>query len=505
MENNNKKYNITEIEISIRDLLMRICLKWRMMIVGAIAFAIIFNAVGIFQDYKSASIYEEQKKINSEDLKKQKEKEFLKNIEELKKGLTLREREEVERAVASYKNIVLRYNNLLKYGNESIKMQLDANSVSIITLQYNVDNHYKVEYPIIEAKDNTNAIVDALIDRICDDAVCNQIAKVIELNVDNSYIKELISTEKSGDNFTVAIYGRNKEECEKMSTILQEKIADEAKKIQNTFGGFDLNFILEKYEEGQNSKLLDDQTSQAVNLNNVKNAFNNLRSALNDKQDKYYYALLDSEKNEEDLLSEEQDSYEGDLQPVIISYIHIKMIILGVLLGVLLVCVVTAVRYLLTGCLRTRDDLTNVFGMEYLGTIQMQGEKKESKIDLDIKALFGKRNNFDSEEKLRMACSGIRIAAQKKQMDSIFVVSTDNESEVCVELEKIVSAVSKEIKTVLSGPSIVYDPESLEKMAGTKGVVLLEKIGSSRYEDIKIALEKCNVANVPVLGCVMIE
>ena len=41
-----------EMTISIKDLLMRICYKWRVIFVCAVIFAVVFNGIGIIKDYR---------------------------------------------------------------------------------------------------------------------------------------------------------------------------------------------------------------------------------------------------------------------------------------------------------------------------------------------------------------------------------------------------------------------------------------------------------------------
>lgn len=53
--------------------------------------------------------------------------------------------------------------------------------------------------------------------------------------------------------------------------------------------------------------------------------------------------------------------------------------------------------------------------------------------------------------------------------------------------------------------SIVYDPESLQKMSESDGIVLVEKIDSSRYINIKKEIDMCILNQIPIIGSVVIE
>ena len=54
------------------------------------------------------------------------------------------------------------------------------------------------------------------------------------------------------------------------------------------------------------------------------------------------------------------------------------------------------------------------------------------------------------------------------------------------------------------GNPVVYDAESLEKMASSDAVLLLEKAGSSLYDEIIEEIQKCQQYEVEILGGVIV-
>lgn len=51
----------------------------------------------------------------------------------------------------------------------------------------------------------------------------------------------------------------------------------------------------------------------------------------------------------------------------------------------------------------------------------------------------------------------------------------------------------------------IYSPKALETMLNSEGIVLVERIGKSKFVDINKELEYCKRYDIPVLGCVIIE
>ena len=187
-------------------------------------------------------------------------------------------------------------------------MQLDPSNIPVVTLNYTVDNHYQVEYPLIDARDNIGAILESFCSGIESDKICEQIAESLGKDVQASYIKEIINTDNKACNFSVEAMGLSDKDCEVMGKILKEEIQNIDSELKKVYGDFDLTLVSETYGTKSSADVMNDQTTQMVNMNNMKNAFNNLSNYMSDDQKTYYNALLDSknlEDNRLELLKEE--------------------------------------------------------------------------------------------------------------------------------------------------------------------------------------------------------
>ena len=104
-----------------------------------------------------------------------------------------------------------------------------------------------------------------------------------------------------------------------------------------------------------------------------------------------------------------------------------------------------------------------------------------------------------------MVCAGVRIAAQKHGNEKVYITSASNNDVIKKCMSEIGDGLKEQKVCVESGPSIIYDPESLEKMASSDAVVFIEEIDGSRYQDIKTELEKAHMNQNAILGCVVLE
>ena len=97
-----KNYDELEITVSIKDMIMRICLKWRQMLAWGIVLAVLFNCVGILKSYNAVQASKNSNVLTWEEQIDKKIESAQSKTEDAKGSLSQRECEEVERAVDSY-------------------------------------------------------------------------------------------------------------------------------------------------------------------------------------------------------------------------------------------------------------------------------------------------------------------------------------------------------------------------------------------------------------------
>ena len=78
--------------------------------------------------------------------------------------------------------------------------------------------------------------------------------------------------------------GLSDKDCEVMGKILKEEIQNIDSELKKVYGDFDLTLVSETYGTKSSADVMNDQTTQMVNMNNMKNAFNNLSNYMSDDQ-----------------------------------------------------------------------------------------------------------------------------------------------------------------------------------------------------------------------------
>ncbi len=486
-----------EMTISLKDLLYRILLRWRLILVCLLLGAVLFGGVGYRKNRKAADRPLETAPLTRKE-----------QIEKLESELPDNEIAAAQAAIKTYLDYQESSELLEEYLSGSMRMKFDPARVPTLKLQYLIDSHYEAVYPVVAARDSTGDILTSYAGKILNGSVYEEIAEALTESTgeecEPSYMRELVSADGTGSILTLIVHGLSEEDCRAISAILQEAVRENTGELQAVYGDFDITLLQEAYYENVNPDLITEQRQKRDEYNGLRNTMNGLANNMTDPQKEYYYALLAEAKGEE----EETGTLGKTEQPAVkVQLFHKKYILLGAAAGVFLACCYLACRYLLSARLRVKEDLEECFGISSLGTLPAAEPKRKflGVVDRWISSGFGdKDRQFSEEERIRMICAGIRIGAKKSDMKSIYLTGVCGD-EACEQVKALLCDKMKpDIASVRCGRSVTCDPESLEALAAADGVVLVERIGGSRYDELRKEVEICRQNQVEILGSVVI-
>ncbi|MCI8550443.1 MAG: hypothetical protein HFI68_07640 [Lachnospiraceae bacterium] len=485
---------INEMTISLRDLIYRLLLRWRAVFVCLILGTVLFGWVGYMKNVNTAKTIEKSNSLTAKEL-----------IEKYESELPENELSMVNAVVSAYENSEV----VEEYYSNSIRMKLDPQQVPTVRLQYLIDNHYEAVYPVVEGKDNTSDILYSYAVKISDTAAYQDVAKALKEGTAAAYIEELVTVEEaenqkwwSADILTVRINGLDEEDCRKISDTVKEIIETETASLKKIYGDFDITLIHEQYFESADQELLKEQQRQAADYSSLVSGVNTSIKNMTVPQKNYYDALLEEKGLGGDIQEEEVT------EEIRASLFNKKYILFGAVAGVFLICCYFACRYLFSPSLRIAEDLEGYFHVPNFGILSVEKPKKRilNFVDQWIRAAFGgKSGQFTEAEHIRMICAGIRIKAKKSDITSIYLTGVCND-EVCEEIkQQLCDKLKADIENVRFGKSVIYDAESLEDMVSAEGIVLVERIDGSRYDELKKELDICRQSHIKVLGSVVLN
>lgn len=488
--------------ISLKELLEYVLLRWRLLIICVIIFAVVANGCSYLKSYN-----------DSLQTRREEENPDLSQYEnELKDS----EIQEVQDAVDDYISYGETYEKYKEYMDNSIKMQLDANAVPTTKIIYQITGNSELKN-----------ISDTFVEMFPNDDVFKQINEKTNWDVNSSYINELISVtnsdmatislgEQSMSNvlennsqenepilLSIRIISDSQENCEVMETVVETELETITAELQRQFGKFSIQKVGEAYSEETNKELLSDQQSCINEMNTVSNVIKNIETALSEQQQAYFLALLNSNNENSTTVMES-----GQEEVSTISYIDIKYIILGAIVGIFVFAFYTMCKFLFNRHLMSlnfikidlHSPLLEVFA------IDEQNKKIGRHLDKWIRNFFVQRNEtFSKEERLQMLCTNIKVFMRKKNIEEIYLTGSISTTEISQFLQELKVYLDKSKITFVTGNSILYDANSLEMFTEKKGVVFIEQIGKSLNDEIHKELQYCNEYSVENIGIVVLE
>ncbi len=495
-----------EVTINLLDLLRRILRSWKFLLICMLVGAVLVDGAG----YARAVMRSQESEPDAQ--------EEAASLEELKEGLADRQIVEAEAFAEVYLTTMEHYEKELAYVENSLKMQLDPNCVPTLTVQFFIDSSRQPETMTGDVVASYAAIATS-------EDVCKEILTKLGWDTEAAYIAEMITVDEGAtvnsssvantetdstanasvslnmsvtNLLTVTVTAEEKADCETMMDIIEQTLQEETGELQEIYGNFDLTLLQRQYTEKADDELLAYQESRISGLNTLRSTIGNLTNNLSDEQLDYYFALIEEEVADldEDLVKEEIPVEE----PAVVSspeVLNIRYILLGLFLGLVAACAWILLRYILAPYLRVKDDLEEVYHFSLLGSLPA-GDKKGFLNNDD-------GNKYTPEERLEMICAGIRIAAEKENMQSIYLTGTAGDEKSRQVMEQIRESLQGQGVTASCGRSVVCDPASLEAMTASDGVVFVEQIDHSPYADMKKETEFCEMYHVPVIGAVVIE
>jgi hypothetical protein len=158
-----------------------------------------------------------------------------------------------------------------------------------------------------------------------------------------------------------------------------------------------------------------------------------------------------------------------------------KFVAIGLIGGLFCIVFLLAVLYIMTPTVKVENDLKGALKLPVIGRIP------SSKTEL-----------------VELAGSGISATAKANSLNRICLISTYSDKKVEEFKNKLTDNVKgKDIDIVQCG-NVFTDPESLNTVISSEGVVLLETIKKSKYEDIANVQELCRNYKLNVLGTVVL-
>ena len=445
MENRNY-HQIDEEVIDLKELMLYILRKWRLLILAGIIGVVLGCAFGLLKPEKSIDDLEIDKL-------------HLKEINQY----------------AHYQEL---YDEQIRKEEESVYMNMDPENVwrgskiyyltayetdlTRINEMYNsIFRNERIYYDLIEASG-----LD------CTEMAIRDLAWVSFSKYEREEKENIFSKRERSFQVSIGTVAPTEEACRAMLNMLDERVQGINRLVERTYPNVKCELISDSCKVGYDSGVMNKRSESAGTLAHYVEQMGKIKKDVLTDDDMLYYS-------EVYLPEEERELGLGWLK---------WGIVIGVLFGGMMVCFY-GMMFLLNGSVKTIDELKNIYGLHLIACLD--GEKKISRCPIDRMLTIKPRYNSEAYLKAALAAMDVKNMHVCGDMENAQLA------------EKIKQLSGEDSVTVSDRLAVGENAQRMAKDAD--GVVLYVQLWNTKQADLVRELEIAHHIHVPVLGVVVID
>lgn len=468
-----------EREISLQELIWKIILGWRFLLVSAVIFTVLLTAVGYLKNLTS---YQEEQNPSSQTKVPQDYKFTEEDLHQIRTAELL-------------KNSISKSREYLE---DSILMNLDPYEEQVLILQYYVDSDYQFNYTKDNRTDYSSAVTTAYSEYMQNGELAQKIKKSLKLDLKAKYLNELIfiDVSKTDGIFCIEVLYPDKNVLSEIAEVIKEELNNQTAGISEKVGSHSLTLFSDNITIKTDMDLANRQKASRDMLNAYDAQLNSLKASMSTEQlEQLKLSDLDEDQTPEDMTQ---------VEPLGMSVILLKYMIFGFAVGLFLAAIWLVCQMLFNGKLQTSDELVDIYSLRLFGTLQNQG--KVSGLD---KVLVGIKNRhkkqLSSEESLDILVSNIELTCKNKKISQIYLTGTEIEKADSELIQQIIDRLKHAEIEVIYGENICYHSASLRKLVEVGTAVIVEEVQISIYKEIAKEIMIIREQKVDIIGCIGIN
>lgn len=488
-----------EREIDLLDMIADILSHWRGLLAALIIGAILMGGLSYVKSYRNVQRIQsvEQEVLNRQSVDNQ--------IAQLEQQLTPTQALAVQALIEQEKT----YARQKAYMENSLSMQLDPEQIAERDLIYSITT---------ENPEQSCLLTQVYTDLINSTSMYQWIEE--KTGIAANVVGELVYTEAGRNDRAVVNNARNgvaanpmksnvkiivrdaqEPDCDQLAEAVKEYMTEQQKTLEQRLGTHQLILLSDTGATVADANLRNLQRNSVNDLATLATAVGKAKTDLTAEQQQYY-DLLTWEESE--TVEAEQSDVTGE-QPAVSPSISKKYVLLGAVLFAFVYAGILFLIYIFNSKIRVSDELQTLYHIPQIGVV-VRDSGKQFVFDKWIDDLrhYGKRK-FNAEQSMELAFAAVKIAAAKNRLNSICLMGCNLDAGAGKVCETLKTALEKEQLNVTILDNVLYNAEAMEKVDAMTGVVLVEKAGSTLYNEIAGELELLKRQEIAVLGGIVVE
>lgn len=487
-----------EREIDLLDMIADILSHWRGLLVALIIGAVLmggFSYVKSYRNIQSTPTVEEEPELDELAVEEQ--------LTQLEDSLSDSEKAAVLTTVDDEREYLYKD----KYFQESVYMQLDPLDIVQTELVYR-----------IQAEDEGLAQhLGTLYKNIVGGVGLYDWVEQ-QTGIDAAYAAELISVSTNpeifvrnganistgSDNLKVTVIQKDEETCGQLAAAVSSYMEQQQKNLVKELGNHELILLSETSGKIISTDMMARQIDYGNQVSNLRSGIASAKAGFTADQQKYYDLLTWEEETREAEMDQKDTTTEEE--PVLASpSVSKKYVLLGAVLFAFVYAGILFLIYIFNSKIRVSDELQSLYHIPLIGVV-VKNSKKKFILDkcVDDLRYYGKRK-FDAKQSMELAFAAVKIVAVKNKLNTICLMGCNLEAGAGSVCENLKTALEKEGVNVTVLDNVLYNAESMEKVEAMTGVVLVEKAGSTLYNEVANELALLKRQDITVLGGIIVE
>lgn len=487
-----------EREIDLLDMIADILSHWRGLLVALIIGAVLmggFSYVKSYRNIQSTPTVEEEPELDELAVEEQ--------LAQLEDSLSDSEKAAVLITVDDEREYLYKD----KYSQESVYMQLDPLNIMQTELIYRFQ---------AEDEDLAQRLGTLYKNIVGGVGLYDWVEQ--QTGIDAAYAAELISVSTNpeifvrnganistgSDNLKVTVIQKDEETCGQLAAAVSSYMEQQQKNLVKELGNHELILLSETSGKIISTDMMARQIDYGNQVSNLRSGIASAKAGFTADQQKYYDLLTWEEETREAEMDQKDTTTEEE--PVLASpSVSKKYVLLGAVLFAFVYAGILFLIYIFNSKIRVSDELQSLYHIPLIGVV-VKNSKKKFILDkwVDDLRYYGKRK-FDAKQSMELAFAAVKIVAVKNKLNTICLMGCNLEAGAGSVCENLKTALEKEGVNVTVLDNVLYNAESMEKVEAMTGVVLVEKAGSTLYNEVANELALLKRQDITVLGGIIVE
>ena len=480
-------------EIYVRDMFYRILLKWRGILAGALAFALLFGIFAFGKELKAADdpvILAELQEKNGKILTAYQNKAA--DLQDTIASCS----EKSEALKAQIQALENAEDDLKAYSEHSVFVRIDPLNKWTATISLYIDADYHPD-PMLGAldPDPTNSLIAAYNYYLLTGELFDEVMRQSDLAEDETVLKELLSTSFENATLRIVCIGDSEAFVREYMDLVKQGLERKHQDICDTIAEHEIRILSDTCYLSADTGLYERQQEKLAPFEERVQA----------KQEAEW-KLRDLEKQIRDAKQALGDLEEPEIAELGRSYFvkrAVSKLVYGLIGGLLVMVLYYAVRYIFRYTMNTDNDWQSI-GVPVLGLIQAEaGKKRSTKLDRWILRRLAGGSVLSREDGCRLAANNLRAILGEKTAGGCTLVSDMAPEDVMGIVDEFNRAETGVSFTLLG--NLLSDAEVSKRLEKADNIVLMARNGKTTMDSARRELALLRAGGKTVLGVIVLE